>query len=305
MGAALTVKGELFAYMASIEKHPVLCEEAQLLHCRRIYRWKKHDSASEVDEAVSRKIARDGKRSFDTMVRTNLRMVISIAKRYQYRGLDLSDLIQEGNLGLMRGLELYDPSRGYRITTYAFWWIRQGITRAIFERSRVIRLPLHHYEAATRAARFTQEYAARTGKLPPLESIAEFLKIKPERLLEMMQLKAETDCTSLDALVNKNDGGEGSALGALCGTPLSPEDASLTTDLAAGPATSIHAELAGDLVARLPPQERQVVRGLYFDNLSILELAEQMKFSKSRIYQLRRSALAKLKESLEFLELAD
>lgn len=289
--------------MASLEKHPILCEEAQLLHCRRIHKWKTYGTSSDFDSEAFKRIERMGKRSFDAMVRTNLRMVINLAKRYQHRGLDLSDLIQEGNLGLMRGLELYDPARGYKLTTYVFWWIRQGITRAIYERSRHIRLPLHHFEAATKAAYFTQEYASRTGKLPSLEAIAEALKMKPQRLLEMMQLRAETDCCSLDALVIKTDGEEGSELGLVCGGG-SPEHGAITTDPLEPPATSMHAEMAADLVARLPPQERKVIEGLYFNNATIVEMAEELKFSKSRIYQLRRTGLARLKEALELMDLA-
>lgn len=183
--------------MQEVGRHPILCEEAQLLHCRRIHEWM-HPHAYPEQTASPRMIERRGRHSMKAMVNTNLRMVVSIAKRFQHKGLEFSDLIQEGNIGLVRGLELYDPARGYRISTYAYWWIRQGITRALHNQGRTIRLPIGHYETLNKVQRYSQEMESRTGRRPTLDELATFAKISPERMLLICQVQSMTETTSLD-----------------------------------------------------------------------------------------------------------
>ncbi|MEB3296358.1 MAG: sigma-70 family RNA polymerase sigma factor, partial [Cyanobacteriota bacterium] len=190
-------KSEVADYLTEIGRLPVLTKEAQLLHCRRINEW---CTWPEGREKAPTRVIRNGKRSMDLMVRTNLRLVVSIAKKYQHRGLDLTDLIQEGNLGLIRGLELFDPSRGYAVTTYAYWWIRQAITRAIHTHARAIRLPINTHELITRIQRFTNQFTAAEGRAPSYPEIAEAVETSPERVAQVLQTHTTTVCCSLDVI---------------------------------------------------------------------------------------------------------
>ena len=119
-------ESEVQSYLRDIGRHPVLSKEAQLHHCYAIHKWVKWPEGR---SKAPRGIARAGRRSMDIMVTTNLRLVVSVAKKFQHHDLDLMDLIQEGNIGLIRGLELFDPTRGYQVSTYCYWWIR-GVSPA-------------------------------------------------------------------------------------------------------------------------------------------------------------------------------
>ena len=129
---------ELSQYLTDIGRFPVLSRESQLRHCQAIHRWVHHEGGR---AAAPRNIQRVGARSLETMVKTNLRLVVSIAKKYTNKGVALEDLIQEGNIGLIRGLELFDPARGYQVSTYCYWWVRQGVTRAIHSYARTRSVP--------------------------------------------------------------------------------------------------------------------------------------------------------------------
>lgn len=286
---------ELYSYMQEVGKYPILCEEAQLLHCRRIHEWM-HPQNYPEQTASLRQVERRGRHSMKAMVNTNLRMVVSIAKKFQHKGLEFPDLIQEGNIGLVRGLELYDPTRGYRISTYAYWWIRQGITRALHNQGRTIRLPIGHYETLNKVQRFSQEMESRTGRKPSLEELATFAKISVERMLLICQVYAMTEATSLD-----RPGIEGgSNLVDLIATPDSPEDDGFTFDSTRLLPSSEHRKIAVAMT-RLPEKERYVLEEIVVKEKGLQEVADDMQLSKSRIGQLLKSGRENLRYEMEQL----
>lgn len=185
----------LTTYLSAISRYPVLTKEAQLLHCRNIHTW--HNYPGGRDTAPHR-ITRAGRRSMEVMVRTNLRLVVNVAKNYQSRGLEFCDLIQEGNFGLIRGLELYDPSRGYAFSTYAYWWIRQAVSRAIYTYGRTIRVPINNYEVLAKIRRAGSTFRSQHGTNPTVDQLSEITGLTPERLDFVTQTFAVTQCLSLN-----------------------------------------------------------------------------------------------------------
>jgi len=275
---------ELRDYLTDVGRFPVLSKEAQLRHCQRIHAWIHHEAGRDGAPAG---IRRAGSRSMEVMIRTNLRLVVSIAKRYQNRGLDLLDLIQEGNLGLIRGLELFDPTRGYALSTYAYWWIRQAITRAIHSYARLIRIPINTHEILARAQRFTSEYTALNGRPPSFTEIADHCATTPERISAMLDLQAATTCRSLDVLCTE----DGNAL-----LELIAADTTLTTG---SPEEALRQDDTREVVTaalkRLPEVEAQILHGVFFENRTLREIAEELGFSRSRAGQVQRTALNRLR----------
>jgi len=278
---------ELHDYLAAIGRHPVLTKEAQLRHSQRIRRWM---TWPEGHKSAPPDVQKAGKRSMDAMVRSNLRLVVSIAKRYQNRGLDLADLIQEGNLGLIRGLELFDPTRGYAVSTYSYWWIRQAITRAIHTHARAIRLPINTHELITRIQRFTAVFTSNEGRAPTYPEIAEAVETSPERVAQVLQCHTTTTCCSLDVI--------------------SPEGTNSLIDLIANPAGSYGTEPDEFLTAaanrdaveaalvHLPDNEAHIIRERFFAERTLREIADELGFTRSRAGQLQRTALNKLRYHL-------
>lgn len=275
-------------YLNDIGRLPILTKEAQLLHCQKIYAWVNHPDGR---ENAPLKIRRAGRRSMDLMVSTNLRMVVSAARHYQNRGLDLQDLIQEGNLGLIRGLELYSPERGYAVSTYVYWWIRQAITRAILLYGRPVRLPINNYEIVSQAKKLTLEFQSENGRNPTVPELAALLKISPERFECCLETLETTRCYSYDM---------GCYEGGTSFIEFIPSE--VTNDYDDYHEEEIfnigtpEAMLAAS--SRLTTMENRVVHGIFFEEITMKDLAEELRVSRSRIAQVRNNALFKLRKYL-------
>lgn len=275
-------KSEVHDYLTDIGRHPVLSREAQLRHCRRIYAWINHeDGKAQAPLAVRRA----GERSMEVMVRTNLRLVVSIAKRYQNRGLDLTDLIQEGNLGLIRGLELYDPARGYAVSTYVYWWIRQGITRALHTYARAIRLPINTHELISRIQRFIGEQTAILGHKPSVAAIAEYVGCSEARVMEVLHTNTATSCASLDCPVEEGSGSLLEVIRVEGDQGYDPDEWAEQRN---------REELVSKALAVLTPDELAVIRGYYVQDKKLQQIANEMGWTRHKVGAIQRQALRRL-----------
>ena len=291
-------------YLKEIGKVPLLTAAQEVSLAKRFEagidgesRLTDNPELSPEQRASLRAVVRDGELAKSHLIEANLRLVVSIAKRYVGRGMALLDLVQEGNLGLIRAVEKFDYTKGFKFSTYATWWIRQAITRAIADQARTIRIPVHMVETMNKVTRVQRQMLQELGREPSVEEIAEKVELTPDRVREIQRLGQEP--VSLEAPVGEE---EDSSLGDFV------EDPNATAPATAA-ARALLTEAIEEALEELNDRERAVVRmrfGLDDGQVRTLEeVGREFKVTRERIRQIESKTLAKLRHPTRSNRLRD
>jgi RNA polymerase primary sigma factor len=281
-------------YLKSIGRTSLLTAEQEVDLAKRIeaglFAEHKLESSTGLDEAYRRDlelIAEDGRRAKAHMLEANLRLVVSVAKKYSDRGLSLLDVVQEGNLGLIRAVEKFDYTKGYKFSTYAMWWIRQAIQRGFADSARTIRLPVHVLEMLSKLSRVERDMHQRLGREPTPEELAVELDRTPDQIEELLRTSRQP--ISLDSTIGED--GE-TSIGDLIEDVDAPEASELVD-------RQLMAEQLRSALDALTPREATIMAmrfGLYDGNPHTLdEIGRALGLTRERIRQLEKQSLSKLR----------
>jgi len=265
-------------YLREIGKIPLLTQEEEM--------------------KLAKQVVRGNKRAKTKMAEANMRLVVSIAKRYSGRGLDFQDLIQEGNMGLLRAVEKFDPEKGFKFSTYATWWIRQAITRAIADQARTIRIPVHMVETINKLLRTQRRMTQELNREPTVEELAKEMDLEVDKVKHVMKIKQ--DITSLDASIGKEGEDDDSALGNFISDDdlVSPEDAA---------ANQLLKEQINGILSSLSDRERKILKMRFGidggKSHTLEEVGQEFAVTRERIRQIEAKALNKLRKNKDIKKL--